>query len=46
LAYRTDACRFLLLQPHWVSVPGGFFLVGNFGDYNPKVFYLKLSYNW
>ena len=27
-------------------VPGGFFLVGNFGDYNAKVFYLKLSYNW
>jgi MtrB/PioB family decaheme-associated outer membrane protein len=27
-------------------VPGGFFLVGTFGDYNAKVFYLKLSYNW
>jgi MtrB/PioB family decaheme-associated outer membrane protein len=27
-------------------VPGGFFLVGNFSDYNAKVFYLKLSYNW
>ena len=27
-------------------VPGGFFLVGNFGDYNAKVFYLRLSYNW
>ena len=27
-------------------VPGGFFLVGNFGDYNAKVFYVKLSYNW
>jgi MtrB/PioB family decaheme-associated outer membrane protein len=27
-------------------VPGGFFLVGNFGDYNAKVVYLKLSYNW
>ena len=24
----------------------GFFLVGSFGDYNAKVFYLKLSYNW
>jgi hypothetical protein len=27
-------------------VPGGFFLVGNFGDYTAKVVYLKLSYNW
>jgi hypothetical protein len=27
-------------------VPGGFFLVGTFGDYTAKVAYLKLSYNW
>lgn len=27
-------------------VPGGFFLVGNFGGYNAKVLYLRLSYNW
>jgi MtrB/PioB family decaheme-associated outer membrane protein len=27
-------------------VPGGFFLVGDFGDYTAKVFYLRLSYNW
>jgi MtrB/PioB family decaheme-associated outer membrane protein len=27
-------------------VPGGFFLVGSFGDYNAKVLYLRLSYNW
>lgn len=27
-------------------VPGGFFLVGNSGSYNAKVFYVRLSYNW
>lgn len=31
------------LRPY---VPGGFFLVGVFGDYSGKVFYLKLASNW